>query len=448
MTHRLQRVWQALSASLWFVPTLMILGAMLLAVTMIEVSDHVDREALTAYPRIFGASAQSSRDMLSTIASAMMTVAGVTFSITVLAVTQASSQYTPRILRNFMRDRPSQLTLGTLTGVFVYCLIVIRTIRGEEDIRFIPALAVMTAFVLAIVGIGVLIFFIHHVSSSLQASAILARVATDTVTAVERLFPDGVGEEAHQSDGEAQALAHTVWFVVPATRTGYVRGLDTDGLLRFAVEHDIIVRMEAGIGDHVVRGLPLASVAAAPLPNRELAGFAALYDIADFRTVEQDAEFGFRQMVDMAVKALSPGVNDTTTAITCIDSLGAALVALADRRIAERYRMHDGALRVIARGSTFASLVRTAVDEIRQNADGNVSVLERLLRMLTVVAGATPDVERRAVLRRHGERILAVSARSVPDTENRGAVREAFDRLQRVVDGQAAWMPRHASAPG
>lgn len=193
--HRLRAWWTTVRDSLWFVPATMIFGAVALALGIIEVSDRVDREVLLRYPRLSGAGAASSREMLSTIASAMMTVAGVTFSITTVAVTQASSQYTSRILRNFMRDRQNQVTLGTLTGVFVYCLVVIRTVRGDDDLRFIPEIAVLGAFVLAVVAIGVLVFSIHHVASSLQASSILSRISTETVAAVEHLFPEGIGEE-------------------------------------------------------------------------------------------------------------------------------------------------------------------------------------------------------------------------------------------------------------
>jgi uncharacterized membrane protein len=447
MMHRLRVWWNSITESLWFVPALMILSAILLAVAMVQLSDAVDQSALEKYPRIFGANAQSSREMLSTIASAMMTVAGVTFSITVLAVTQASSQYTPRILRNFMRDRPNQITLGTLTGVFVYCLVVIRTVRGEEDIRFIPSIAVLVAFVLAILAIGVLVFFIHHVAGSLQASGILARVSADTIAAIERLFPEEVGDDPDSASAAAEARAIHSWSPVPARKTGYLRSVDGDALMAFAVERDIVIQMKAGIGDHVVRGSPIVMVAPMPLDDDDARTLANLYDIGVYRTVQQDAAFGIRQMVDMAVKALSPGINDTTTAITCIDSLGAALVALADRRIEEPYRVSDGRVRVIARGPTFTSLVNAAVDEIRQNAEANVSALSRLLAMLATVAERTPEPARRQLLLMHAQRILAVSERTVPDLEDRVEIRSAVEQV-RVACGASVATPEESGGRG
>jgi uncharacterized membrane protein len=231
---RLAALWARLLDSLWFVPGAIVLGGVGLAVAMVELSAHVDAEALAAWPRVFGASAESSRSMLSAIASSMITVAGVTFSITMVAVTQASSQYTPRILRNFMRDRANQVVLGAFVGIFAYCLVVLRTIRGGDDEgRFVPSLAVLLGVLLAVVGIGVLIFFVHHIASTLQASGIIDRVTRETIEVVDRLFPAAVGDDAPgppraAGDGPDPRRARAV----PARATGYVQRVDSDGLLR------------------------------------------------------------------------------------------------------------------------------------------------------------------------------------------------------------------------
>jgi uncharacterized membrane protein len=424
VTNRLRHPWRALTGSLWFVPVMMNVGAVLLAVVMVSLSHVADRETLVRWPRVFGADADSSREMLATIAAAMMTVAGITFSITMLAVSQASNQYTPRILRNFMADRVNQFTLGTFTGIFVYCLVVIRTIRGDEELRFIPAIAVLAAFALAILGIGVLVLFVHHVAASLQASTILARVRDETIHAVDRLFPEPVGDEAADAERHPTAVA---WTPVPARRTGYIAGLDADALLHFARRCDTVVRMERGIGEHVVAGSPLVSLAG-HVPDAE-ASLDALYDIAPFRTVHQDAAFGIGQMVDIAVKALSPGVNATSTALAAIDALSAVLARLADRRVEERVRAWDGAARVVTRGPTFESLVRDAVGEVRRNGAGNVPVLVRLLQALETVAERTGSPARRRVVEAHGRLVLATAERSIRDAEDLAEVREAYAAL-------------------
>lgn len=445
---QVQAWWQAVAGSLWFVPALLIGASVILALLLIELSTTIDREALRNFPRLFGAGAESSRSMLSTIAGAMMTVAGVTFSITVLAVTQASSQYTPRILRNFMRDRPSQVALGTLTGVFVYCLVVLRTVRGEEDILFIPALAVLGAFVLAIVAIGVLVYFIHHIASSLQASGILDRVRRETTAAVEQLFPDELGDEAESPTHDAERIpVDARWRTVAARRTGYLARIDADGMLAFAEEEHTVVRMAHGIGEYVVAGTPLCavldSVRDPASRTRDAERLDALHTVEVYRTVQQDPAFGVRQIVDIALKALSPGINDTTTAVMCIDSLGAILVHVAERRVENEFRESHGELRVIAIGPTFESLVASAVDEIRRNAEGNVTVLAHLLRTMAVVAGCTKRNARRAVLREHASRIYAASERSVRDVDDRREVGDAYHHVLRVLERQPA--PRDAA---
>ncbi|HEY0997762.1 MAG TPA: DUF2254 domain-containing protein [Gemmatimonadaceae bacterium] len=421
-------LWERLISSLWFVPGVMLFLAGALAVAIVEVSTLVDREALIRYPRLFGAGAQSSRDMLSTIASAMMTVAGVTFSITVLAVAQASSQYTPRILRNFMRDRANQVTLGTLSGVFVYCLVVIRTVRGDEELRFIPSLAVLMAFVLAIAAIGVLIYFIHHIAESLGATHVLARVREDTVAAIDRLFPEGVGEE----DAAAPALPAGPWTPVPAGRTGYVSHVDAGALLARAAAARVVLRMERGVGDHVVEGTPLVSWAGGDdgsAARLDGAGIRGCFTIAAVRTIDQDAEFGVRQMVDIAVKALSPGINDTSTAIAAVDAIGAALLRLATRRVEDPFRSEGGVLRLVARGPTFESLLAVGLDEIRRAAPGKVSIYARLLGALVPLARATGPGTRRALVVAHADRLLASARRSVDDAADLAEVVAAHARV-------------------
>jgi uncharacterized membrane protein len=431
MWKRAAATWQRLTGSLWFVPSLITAGAALLAVGLIEAEALVRDEALANFPRLFGAGAESSRTMLAAIAGSMITVAGVTFSITVVAVSQASSQYTPRILRNFMRDRASQVVLGVFVGIFVYCLIVARTIRGDEELRFIPSLAVLGAFLLAVVAMGFLVYFIHHIAGTLEAGSILARVSRETVTAVDRLFPDEMGTAA---DGSALAGESREWVAIPSAGTGYLQSVDAEGMLRLAEQNRTVIRMERGIGEFVVRDTTIASVAAPGTGDNLAAAVNGVYTLSAYRSVYQDAEFGIRQMVDIALKALSPGVNDSTTAVTSVDHIGAVLVRLARRRIEPAHRLDaQGRLRVIALGPSFESLLGAALDEIRQNATGNTSVLARLLRTLAEVAACTADPARRALLLRHGERIVRAAEAGIPMEEDRQEVHARFRALSAAL---------------
>ena len=377
----LRAAWARLVDGLWFVPSIIVLAAIVLAIGMVELSTLVDAEALARWPRVFGTSADGARSMLAAIAGSMITVAGVTFSITMVAVTQASSQYTPRILRNFMRDRANQVVLGIFVGVFAYCLVVLRTIRSGDGLTFVPSLAVLLGVLLAILGIAVLIFFVHHIATTLQASEIIARIARDTLEAADRLFPEELGEEAAPAEQGAMVAAVPAdrWRHVAARSTGYIQRVDAKGLMQVAREYGLIIHLKQEIGDFVIAGLPVASIAPHPGSQRSpghegespaAAAVAGRFSISRYRTIDQDVRFGMRQLVDIALKALSPGINDMTTASTCVDYLGAILVRMCGRRVETPYRSDDGVLRVVAPGPTFESLVLDAFDEVRQHAGG------------------------------------------------------------------------------
>ncbi|HBO44175.1 MAG TPA: DUF2254 domain-containing protein, partial [Planctomycetaceae bacterium] len=386
--------------------------------------------------------AAGSRDLLTAVASSMITVAGVVFSITIVALSLTSSQYTSRVLRNFMRDRTNQVVLGVFVGIFAYCLVVLRTIRGGDEGMFVPSLAVLGGLALAFVGIAFLIYFIHHISMSIQASSLIAAAAEETLSAVDHLFPKGLGDNADEdTDGNAvAAIGEQTWTAVGARKTGYIESIDGNALLAFARKHGTIVRMERGIGEFVVEGAVLISVAGPNGPDDEAAAkLNAVFVIGRQRTVQQDAGFGIRQIVDIAMKALSPGVNDTTTAVMCVDYLGAILARLAGRRIATPQRLAEGELRVIARGPCFESLLAEAFDQIRQNAEGNVAVLTRQLQTLEIIAGQTANTRRRQSLRQQAELIAAVAERTIPSPHDGEGVRAASVRLSQVLDVPSVW---------
>lgn len=376
-------------SSLWFVPALLVLAAVILAVGLVWLDGFVSRDALRRYPRLFGADAESSRSTLATIAGSMITVAGVTFSITVVAVAQASTQYTSRILRNFMSDRRNQVVLGAFVGVFVYCLVVLRTIRGGAT-EFVPAIAVLGAFLLAIITIGLLIYFIHHIATSLQASTLLARVAHETTRTIDQLFPDKLGDERENSVRSDAAPDHQArsWQSIPARSAGYIQNLDQSALRQFAEATSSVVRIDRGIGEFVVVGEPILSCASAEgvLDEQRRNRLQQAFVIGPDRTVARDPAFGFRQITDIALRALSPAVNDTTTAIASVDQLSALLSHLAPRRIARSVYRPRGQPLVMARDPTFQSLLDIAFDEIRRNAAGNVNVLGRMLSAIERIA--------------------------------------------------------------
>ena len=435
--NKLKQIWSNLRSSFWFVPSLIVAVSIALAVALAEAGSTGSDRWLDRWPLLFGASAEGARGMLSTIAASMITVAGVTFSMTLVTLTLASSQYTSRILRNFMRDRVTQVVLGIFTGIFIYCLVVLRTISGGEESVFIPNLAVFFSVVLAMGGIGVFIFFIHHIASSIQASNIIASVAAETMVAVDRYFPEKLGNGPVDGDEDQSQLPlpEWRWQAVAARGNGYIQNVDIAALLCLAREHQTIVRMEQSIGAFVVQDTTLASLALEDPPKKEIiADLQAAYIISCDRSVEQDAAFGIRQIVDMALKALSPGINDTTTAVMCVDYLSAILARLAPRQIPSSRRYEEGELRVLTIGPTFEDLLAESFDQIRSSADGNVAVMLRMLGAVQTIAGLTASPSRRRALREQVQWIAELAERTLESAHDRAKIEAHLSRLSIILE--------------
>lgn len=432
---RVRQILVHIHSSLWFVPALIILGAIFLATGLVEMDEQLDQELRRWWPRFFATEAEGARAVLSAIATSMATVAGVVFSITIVALALASTQYTSRVLRNFMRDRSTQVVLGVFVGVYIYCLLVLRTISGGGG-AFVPAAAVLAGVVLAVVASGFFIFFIHHVSTSIQASEIAAAITRETRTAIDRLFPNEVGEESEEK-AVPEAASSTPWFPVPALALGYIQAIEPDALLALARKYEVVIRMECGIGDFAAPGKPLVSLTLAhPPPEKLIKEVNDIYAISTYRTIDQDAAFGLRQLVDISLKALSPSVNDTTTAVTCVEHLGFLLSLCARRKTPDSYRFEEGQLRVIAHGPTFEYLVSLSFNQIIENAEGNTEILTRVLMALEQIALVTCSKQRREILAKWVETVADVAQRSAKSDH---ATQELDRHLQRT---------RHALAPG
>ncbi|MFC0679842.1 DUF2254 domain-containing protein [Lysobacter korlensis] len=421
---KLKQLSTSIRSSFWFVPGVMMLAFIALALGLVEVDQQVDDTLRKRWPRMFAAEAEGSRAMLSAIASSMITVAGVVFSITIVALAQASTQYTSRVLRNFMRDRANQVVLGVFVGVYTYCLLVLRTISGGSNGQFVPSLAVVGGLVLSIVAIGFLIFFIHHIASTIQAGEIARSVMRDTLRSIDGMFPAELGHEAREpATPPSQPPANLTWHPVPATTTGYVQSIDPDALLKFAQQHQVVVRMEVGVGDFAMEQRPLASVSGGRPPDEKMTcELNLLYAIDTYRTTDRDPLYGIRQLVDVSLKALSPGINDTTTAIICLDHLSVILQRLANRMIESPFRSEDSVLRVIACGPTFQHTIELAFGQILENAAGNTSVLARMLRVIEQVAAVTRSPERRALLERRVDVIEELGLESAKTTTARETI--------------------------
>lgn len=439
--NELKRSWNTLRSSFWFVPSLIVAGSIALAMVLIDAHSTASAQWLTHWPRLFGAGADGARGMMSTIASSMMTVVGVTFSMILVVLALASSQYTSRILRNFMRSRVTQVVLGIFAGIFTYSLIVLRTIRGGDEGAFVPSLAVFFGFVLALGGVGTLMFFIHHIASSIQASGIIASVAQETIDTIDQQFPEKLGHgPVEDDDGQTLRLPpERNWHTVPAKESGYIQRVNNAALLRLARDRSTILWMERGIGEFVVQNTALASLALEAPPDQEtIASLQATFLISRHRTVEQDAAFGIRQIVDVALKALSPGINDNTTAMMCVDYLTTILARLASRQIPSSRRYEEGELRVIAKGPSYESLLAESFDQIRSSAKGDFAIMSRILDAFQTLAGLTASPHRRRALREQVQWIAELAERTVESGHDRARIDAGLARVRETLDAEPA----------
>ncbi|HUF28656.1 MAG TPA: DUF2254 domain-containing protein [Gemmatimonadaceae bacterium] len=429
MKAPLSQVWDRLSSSLWLVPTLLVILHALTAVGMLLVDAMVDASEIEGFAWIVAGGAEAARQVLSTVAASMITVMGVVFSVTIVALQLASSQYTPRVLYAFMRDRGNQLVIGSFIGTFTYALIVLRAVRSpDEGEHSIPTLSATGGIVLALVSVGGLIYFIHHITTSIRVSHIIVRIADSTRPLMRKAFPRSAGRSLPLATVPQPPPDATT---IDAEHSGYVQVIDGNGMIEIAAARGFIAWLLAGPGDFVSAGTPLLRAhPPSALDEDAVKTLRGAVATGTERSMLQDPEFGVRQLMDIAVKALSPSINDPTTAITCLDYLGTLLLEVAREPDPSPCRGDEtGALRLVGRGATFETLLAHGFDQIRQHTTSNVAVTVRFVSVLDRIGTVVIDDDRRAMLWTQA-RELALAA----DTEIRPERdREAIDRVLREL---------------
>jgi uncharacterized membrane protein len=426
---KLSKLWDSLHSSYWFVPTIMAVSAIALAVTMLSLDRSGASNAIAKLGWIYTGGPEGARSLLSAVAGSMVSVAATAFSITIVALQLASSNFGPRILRNFMQDTGNQIVLGTFIGTFIYCLLILRTIRGEGDSYnlFVPQLSVTFGMMLALASIGVLIYFIHHAATIIQASHVISEVSTDLNDAIKRLFPEKIGHGASQhkrSFGEIPANFDAEAFPIKATNSGYIQAIDDEKLMKIACQQNLLFRLKYRPGKFVVKGSDLVMVFPEKRVNPKLTTqINDAFILGAERNQQQDVEFPINQLVEIALRAISPAVNDPFTAIRCIDRLSVGLSHLALKDFPSPYRYdHDNNLRVIADPVTFAGLTDTAFNQLRQYSTSDVAVTIRLLEAIASIAPFTRNKKDRAALLRHADMIQRGSHEGVSEELDRRAV--------------------------
>jgi uncharacterized membrane protein len=442
---RLLGYWEAVRQSFWFVPMLMSLAAIALSIVTITLDDLGFGKILPHITWLYAGTPEGARTLVAVIGSSMIGLAGVIFSVTIVALTLASGQFGHRVLRSYMDDRGSQITMGTFLAAFLYCLLVLRNIQGpvEGDAEAsIPQLSLITALVLALAGMGVLIYFIHHTAASIHAPNIIAAVADELFTAIQRLYPEEVGNppRKHPGPSESEAAAHVQRVLaqesctVRATRGGYVQRIEGNQLLAAASRHDVLVHIEQRPGRFVQRNDPVLRVWP-PVAEDALDELRDTLLVGSQRSLAQDAEFAMEQLVEIAVRALSPGINDPFTAMLCVDKLGEALSLLATRRIPSPYRVDESRrIRIVAYPKTFCSFLDTAYNQIRQYAESSLAVLLRMLEAIERVAHRAQHPDDRQCLAEHARMVHQLALARSAAGRDRGEVDTRYARIATLLE--------------
>ncbi len=409
---RLSAFLDRLRSRLWFIPGTLAIGSALLSFALTGLDRLVDPSVASNLNGIlFSGGPDSARLVLSTIAAAMLTFTGLVFTVTMLVLQLASAQLSPRVMRTFLRDRVNQVVLGLFIATFLYALLVLRDIRSPADgPPFVPAIAVTVAYLLVLASVGLFVAYIHHMAQAIRATTVLRSVGDETREAIRRLYPEGVAEEPSTAvptlpERPADAVA------VRDHAPGVITSVDEEALVHLATQHAISVELLHMVGDFVPTGAPLLRVWRRPgkgdgqvdetdgaqLPLKAL---ARAVQIGTERTMTQDAAFGFRQIVDIAERALSPGTNDPTTAVQALDEIHDLLRRIAGRSIPSPMRLaDDGSVLLRMPRPDWGDYVSLALDEIRLFGAGSIQVARRLRYLLLDLKDATASFRQTPITR-------------------------------------------------
>jgi uncharacterized membrane protein len=428
-----------LRTNLWLVPAVEVLiAALLFAGTY-----ALDRAAYDGVFRVPGwaisGSADAARQILTAIAAAIITVVGVVFSIVIVALTLTSTQFGPRMLRNFIRDRGTQLTLGTFVATFVYSVLALGSIGQGAHGDFVPHISITVTLVLMVADLAVLIYFLHHIAVQIQLPQVIASIARDLAGAIELQAGDPtVGADARYAalliadmDGPGGDVA--------APRSGYLQYIQHRTLVRIAAEKDAVIHVRYRPGHFLVQGHPYATVWPASAADQVARELARAHVTGPYRTLAQDVSFGVDQLVEICIRALSPAVNDTFTALTCIDWIGDSLCKITGRWQPTRvYRDASGTVRLIATQTTYQRLVQRAFEKVRQAGRGMPAVMIRQLDALAKIMERADAPDDYQVLLDQAAMIERLSTASVDEESDRADVRRAYQRVLDVHAGLAA----------
>jgi uncharacterized membrane protein len=441
-----------LRTNLWLVPGIEVLAAL----ALFAGTTTLDRAAYRADFGLPGwvivGSADAAQQILTAIATAVITVVGVVFSIILVTLTLASTQFGPRMLRNFIRDRGTQLTLGTFVATFVYAVLVLVSIGPGSHGTFVPHIGVTVTLALMVAALGVLIYFIHHTATSIQLPQVIASIARDLSEAIDvqggydaRAGLAAGDRESGPSAAELIGRMEADGGVVRAPVSGYLQFIRHRILVQFAAEADAVIALNYRPGHFLVQGHPFAVVWPPEAAAQVSHALGRAHITGSNRTLTQDISFGIDQLVEIAIRALSPAVNDTFTALTCIDWLADSLCKITIRWSPARvHRDGDGFIRVITTEPSHERLVQRAFEKIRQASYGMPAVMIRQLDAIVKIMTDTSSAGQRRVLLDQAAMIQRASERSVPEKADRDDIQRWYEEVLTAGDRSAE---RRQAAP-
>lgn len=427
---------EALRTTLWLVPTAMIV----LVTALFAITYTIDRSASAGALKlpdfVSSGGADAARQVLIAIAAAVITVAGVVFSITILVLQLASQQFGPRMLRNFIRDFGTQVSLGAFVATFVYSTLALAAVQSSPSPVFVPHLTITVALGLMLVNLGVLIYFIHHVATSIQLTTVVSSIACDfreTLAAMQadakrmqRNVPAGSARDRPPADGRGAPVVAGI--------SGFLQAIGHERLVTIAASSNAVITLIRRPGHFIAQGETLGLVFPAEAAPAVSEALERSHIVGPNRTLTQDLGFAIDQLVEIALRALSPAVNDTFTALNCIDWLGDCLCrAMAEPLPDGIYRDRRGIVRLVEPVMTMERLVKGATDKIRQAGTGMPAIYIRQLHNFSKIMAAARTLEQREIVLQHAALILQASEDTVPEAADRRDVRAAYDALVTAI---------------
>ncbi|GAA0854448.1 DUF2254 domain-containing protein [Aliiglaciecola litoralis] len=376
-----KKFYYTVKTSFWFIPVLMVLTSVLTSILCVWIDRSLILVDITWFKHLYHLDQETLRSLVNTIAGSMITVTSIAFSITIVTLTLASSQFGPRLIRNFMDDTGTQVVLGTFIANFSFCLVLVYVMSMQAHQNLALGFSIAWCLAATFMSVFVLIYFIHHVARSIQADNVVDQVYCEVLKALQHLSDELDSPKCSDSKKADNTL---LTMTITAGKNGYLQVLNKASLLKLACEHDLTIRFSSRPGDMLAKDIKVAEVDANyPVSEKVIEKIRALFIVGSKRTPIQDPEYAIHQLVEIAVRALSPGVNDPYTAISCVDKLSVALCELANAKVhSGRYYDQQKNLRLQCKAHDFNGLASAAFDQIRQYAETSIAVTIRLVESL------------------------------------------------------------------